>query len=236
MRKNHGRSAAARMCSMSRRIALSDATTSAVPATSAAYNGASGSTEPDRPARARDEDQREDDQDHEHHRERDRLGRNDRERHQLPREPRLTDQVGALDQRSGRRLEGHGEEVRRAIPEEIQRVVRDPAALVEDDPEHDQVDRDERRRVDEGPDDPSADSRYLAWKSRRKRFANSSRSRRGRCTRPWQQCGARSRPGSVTACAPRTLEAGSDTLPARVGARAPRGVPTRRAGTVETPC
>src|SRR5262249_17850489 len=60
-----------------------------------------------------------------------------------------------LDQGPGGALQGDREERPARDPgEEIQPVVRDPAALVEDDPEDDQVDDENGERVDERPHDP----------------------------------------------------------------------------------
>ena len=139
---------------MSRRMTFRQAATSATPATKPAKSTASGIASHTVSRAPGTKIEREHDQDREHHRERDRLGRDDREGDELAREAHLLDQLGAVDHRARARLERDGEEEPAGDPgEQVERVVRDLLLLVPDQAEDEQVDRHQRQRVDERPDD-----------------------------------------------------------------------------------
>ena len=153
VRKNHGRSAAVRMCSTSRKSTFRHATSSARPATKPAKSTASGIAGQTVARASGHEDEREDDEDREHHRERDRLRRDHRERDELAREADLLDQLGAVDHRARRRLQRDREEDPAGeAGEQVERVVRD-AAVLDQHPEDDEVDAEQDERIQQRPGD-----------------------------------------------------------------------------------
>ena len=154
VRKNHGSSAAVRMCSTSRKSTFAQATSSARPATSPTKSSSERDRQPDRRARSGTKTSDEDDQDRDHHGERHRLRRDHRERDELAREPHLLDQLGAVDHRARGRLQ---RDARRRASRRAPPAGRSGSAgswcSVQSSAEDDQVDTKQDERVQERPGD-----------------------------------------------------------------------------------